>query len=112
MDSGALPPKGTIVLRNAGGEIVKYSAPRIEDFGTIERQVYSIGSPPNGEFPPPENGPIGTISSASDGGGGAFGLLGVAAAGIAAVVAGRNNSTVEPVVGPVDEDEAEAKAIQ
>jgi hypothetical protein len=90
--------------------MVKYCAPRVEDFGTIERQVYFIGSPPNEEFP--ENGPLPSTTDAG-GGGGAFGLLGVAAAGIAAVVAGRNNSPVEPVVGPVDEDEeVAAKAIQ
>ena len=89
--------------------MVKYSAPRIEDFGTIETQVYSIGSPPNGEFPPPENGPVPTTTEAGGGGGG-LGLLGIAIGGIAAAVAGRNNSPAEPVVGPVEDEEKEARA--
>gem|GEM_PF-4396964 len=83
---------------------MKYHSPTIEDFGKIDRQVHNITSPPNTHD---DDNDLQIVTSTGGGGGsGASGLgvLGVAA-GIAAVLSARNNN-VEPVVGPVEEEDA------
>lgn len=90
---------------------MRYSAPGIEDFGKIERVVHSIFSPPNEGRPPESNIPPATAPTASGGNGGSgsglLGLLGLG--GVVAAIAARNGDAIDPVAGPLEEDES-AKA--